>query len=60
MAKSRKAYPGMGPFVLVLDYDGEWVAHKGANTVDKLKAERRKLRQWPDSKVKIVENKENA
>lgn len=61
MAKSRKPYPGMGAFVLLLDYDGTWVAHKGANTEDKLRAERRKLPQWPDSRVKIVPNvKENA
>lgn len=62
MAKSKKPYPGMGAFVLLLDYDGVWVAHMGANTEDKLRAERRKLSQWPDSRVKIVPNepKENA
>jgi len=56
MAKSRKPYPGMGPFVLLLDYSGTWVPHMGAKSLDKLKAERRRLPQWPDSKVKIVEN----
>ncbi len=56
MTKSKKPYPGMGAYVLVLDYGGTWVAHMGAQTVDKLKAERRRLPQWPDSRVKIVEN----
>lgn len=56
MAKSRKPYPGMGPFVLLLDYGGTWVPHCGAKTMDKLKAERRKLSQWPADKVRIVEN----
>lgn len=56
MPKSRKPYPGMGPYVLLLDYGGTWVAHMGAKSTDKLKAERRKLSQWPDTKVRIVEN----
>lgn len=60
MARSRKPFPGMGLHVLILDYDGTWVAHKGANTVEPLKAERRRLPQWPERKVRIVLNERCA
>jgi hypothetical protein len=57
MAKSNKLYPGMrGAYVLLLKYGDTWVAYKGANSEDKLRAERRRLPQWPDHKVKIVPN----
>ena len=56
MAKSNKLVPGMGAFLLMLDYDGEWVAHMGANTEAPLRKERNRLPQWPDSKVKIIPN----
>lgn len=54
---SKKPYPGMGAFVLLLDYDGTWVAHRGANTEAKLRAERAKLPQWPADRVRIVPNR---
>jgi hypothetical protein len=56
MAKSRKPYPGMGAYVLLLNYSGTWVAHMGANTEDKLRKERARLPQWPADRVKIVPN----
>lgn len=56
MSKSKKPYPGMGAFVLLLDYDGTWVVHCGANSTEKLHRERAKLPQWPDARVKIVPN----
>jgi hypothetical protein len=56
MARSSKPFPGMGPFVLILNYDGTWVAHMGAKTVEKLRRERGNLRQWPADRVRIVEN----
>lgn len=56
MGRSRKPYPGMGRYVLLLDYEGTWVVHCGAQSVEKLTAERAKLPQWPDSRVRIVEN----
>jgi hypothetical protein len=56
MAKSKKPYPGMGAYVLVLKYGDTWVAHMGANSEDKLRAERRRLPQWPDDRIKIVPN----
>lgn len=73
MARSKKPYPGMGAYVLILNYGDDdapiiaplplrgdvtcaWVAHMGAATVEKLRAERGRLRQWPDRKVRIVEN----
>lgn len=47
----------MGPFVVILEnYPGVWGAYRGANTEAKAREYRRELRQWPDSKVKIVEN----
>lgn len=56
MAKSRKPYPGMGLYVLALDYNGTWVAYGGAMTEAGAVALRRRLPQWPDEKVKIVHN----
>ena len=56
MSRSKKPYPGMGAFVLLLDYNGVWVPHCGANTIEKLRRERSKLPQWPADKIKIVPN----
>jgi len=60
MAKSAKPYPGMGAFVLILNYvdaDGDhWIPHCGAASEAKLRAERSRLPQWPDSRVRIVPN----
>lgn len=54
---SDKFYPSIrGTYVLLLDYDGTWIPHCGANSVDKLKRERAKLSQWPDAKVRIASN----
>lgn len=53
---NSKPYPGMGAYVLVLNYGGTWVAHKGAQTQEPLLAERRRLAQWPDHLIKIVPN----
>lgn len=73
MARSSKPFPGMGPYVLILNYGADdapvitprgvtssWVAHCGAKTIEKLRAERRTLRQWPDRKMRIVHNVEGA
>jgi hypothetical protein len=58
MAKSRRPYPGLrGDYALILNYGGTWVAHTGANSEAKLRAERRRLPQWPDRDVRIVNNR---
>jgi hypothetical protein len=57
VSRSRKPYPGMGAFVVLLeDYPGEWSAYAGANTLKRAKERRRELPQWPDHKVRIVPN----
>lgn len=57
MAKSRKPYPGLGPYVVVtLEYGNEWVAYRGANTEEKARVYKRELSQYPPDKIKIVPN----
>lgn len=56
MARSKKPYPGMGKYVLVLNYGKAWVAHGGANTPERARAMRRTLPQWRDDQVRIIEN----
>lgn len=60
MAKPKRPFPGMrGTYVLALLYEYDppvWIAHMGANDLAKLRAERRRLPQWSDSKVHIFNN----
>lgn len=56
MARSKKPYPGMGAWVVLLEYPGAWVVYRGAATEDAAKKARRELPQWPDHKVRIVPN----
>lgn len=57
MAKSKKPYPGMGPFVLVLKYGETWCATVGANTDE---GARKKAREYVHYRfgetMKIVPN----
>jgi adenine/guanine phosphoribosyltransferase-like PRPP-binding protein len=57
MAKSRKPYPGLGPYVVVtLEAPGVWVAYAGANTLDGARKRAREMSHYPADKIKIVEN----
>ena len=57
----KRPYRGMrGDFLVMLDYDGVWVAHGGAMTEDGARKLRRKLPQWPNTKVQIVANHPGA
>ena len=46
----------MGAFVVLTLYGEDWVAYRGAQTLERAKEYRRELPQWPDEKVKIVPN----
>lgn len=57
MAKSKKPYPGMGRWVVLCEvYPNEWSVYRGATTEERAKQYRRELPQWPDHKIRIVEN----
>lgn len=53
---ASKRFPGSGQFVVLLDYGAQWVLYCGGNTMESARAHRRRLTQWPDAKVRIVEN----
>jgi len=57
MSKAKKPYPGLGPFVVVMDYGyGDWVAYAGATTAEKARARKRELSNWPSDKLAVVSN----
>jgi hypothetical protein len=53
----KKPYPGAGAWVVLLCYGADhWVVYRGANTEQKAHERRRELPQWPDERVRVVEN----
>lgn len=53
----KKPYPGMGPWVVLLNYgDDHWVVYRGANTEEMANTRRRELPQWDDEDIRVVEN----
>lgn len=57
MAKLKKPYPGMGPFVLVLKYGDVWVATVGANTDENARKKARDYRHYRMGEtMKVVPN----
>lgn len=59
MPRSRKPFPGLGPYVVVtLEPGGVWVAYCGANTERRARERAREMSHYPWNHVKVVENKE--
>ena len=57
MAKNKKPYPGMGPFVLVLKYGETWVATVGAKTEQTARTKARDYRHYVMGEtMKVVPN----
>lgn len=61
-SKSKRPYPGMGAFVVIIN-DGaasggedRWSAYAGAATMKRARERRRELPQWNPEHVKIVPN----
>lgn len=58
---TKRPYRGMrGDFLVMLDYEGVWVPHGGANTIEAARKLRATLPQWPADKVRIVPNHPGA